>query len=236
MKQDFVTLWKKLADLKCNGAISHLQLCVLRAMASKSDDKVEIARHLIRKAFSPVTKSSKLVNGRVPFDTVQTIIRQIQRWPKILGEPIADVLTDEEQVQYKNILSALQDRSKLVRRYSYFFTRQDVFEEYQLVQTAHAALELGARLTTDQVKDLHFTCCGVPNLEELEAVERVLDSMKIEYVVFREPDIGNQKTAIGVFPIEEQKRGLLRNYNLLRFNRSVPQSEGAESAILEELA
>jgi hypothetical protein len=72
-------------------------------------------------------------------------------------------------------------------------------------------------LRPEQVKDLHFTCCGVADLQELEGLREFFESMKLEYVVFREPDIGNEKTAIGVYPVEEHKRGLLRNYNLASF-------------------
>jgi hypothetical protein len=217
MKQDFVTLWK---NSSTHSASAHAQLCVLKAIAAKGDDKLAIAKHFIRKAFTPVSRTTKLANGRAPFDTASDQFRGY-RWggqsKTILGLPVEDILTEEEAKTYHSICKELSNPRVLVRRYSYFFTRQDIFKEYQLVQTAHVALELGSKLTAEQVKDLHFTCCGVEDLEELEAVERVLLSMKVDYVVFREPDIGNEKTAIGVFPVEEHKRGLLRNYNLLRF-------------------
>jgi hypothetical protein len=221
MKHDFVTLWRNSIN---HTALHHAQLCILKAIAAKGDDKVAIAKHFIRKAFTPVTKTTKLANGRAPFDTVKGLFRAYLwngQHKTIFDSPIEDVLTEEEIETYHKIAKVISGGS-LVRRYSYFFTRQDLFEEYQLVQTAHVALELGTELSQEETKDLHFTCCGVADLEELEQVERVLDSMKAKYKVFREPDIGNQKTAIGVFPIEEHKRGLLRNYNLLRFRQRVP--------------
>jgi hypothetical protein len=237
MKQDFVTLWKNLATNKQNTRVHHVQYCILRAMAAKSEDKIEIARHFIRKAFAPVTKTTKLANGRTPFDILATWQtnasthsinnvwnaeakkwEQLLTYRNVLGVPANELLDEEELKLYGNILQEVCSPGRLVRRYSYFFTRQDIFEEYQLVQTAHAALELGSKLTEDQVKDLHFTCCGVDDLEALENAERVLESMGVPFIVFREPDIGNQKTAIGVYPLEEHKRGLLRNYRLLRFN------------------
>lgn len=108
-----------------------------------------------------------------------------------------------------------------MKYYAYFFTRQDLYDEYQLVQTAHVALELGNRLTPEQVKNLHFTCCGVDNLKELEMVEKNLTLLGHKFVTFVEEDIGNQKTAIGVFPIAEDERGILKNEKLLRFKRIV---------------
>lgn len=241
MKQDIKTLWQALANNKKNSARSHTQYCILRAMQSKGEDKIAIAKHLIRKAFTPITRVTKLANGRTPFDTIQSRIYRLGWHPKsdLLGVPFADLLTEEEQEQYVSLIKAL-NTEKLVRRYSYFFGRQDYFDEYQAVQIAHVALELGNKLTPEQIKELHFTVCGVEDLRALEDVERALDRMKIPYVTFREPDIGNQKTAIGVYPLEEHKRGILRNYNLLRFKRDTLRQivdemiDQQESQLVEE--
>lgn len=241
MKQDIKTLWKNLANAKKNTARHHIQYCVLRAIASKAEDKLAVTKHFLRKSFSPVSNSFKLANGTTPFQVISNnkwalrVVNKIwnaetrdwdNKYTDILGVPADELLDEEELKLYIDILSKISSTG-LIRNYSYFFTRQDIFEEYQLVQTAHAALELGAKLSPDQVKDLHFTCCGVPDLEALEDVERVLESMKVPYVVFREPDIGNQKTSIGVFPLEEHRRGILRSYPLLRFNRPTVESETA---------
>jgi hypothetical protein len=234
MTQDITTIWKNRAAQKLNTASDHITYAILRAMMAKGEDKVAIAKHFLRKAFSPITRPTKLANGAQPFAAIYLnhpgmtryeSYKQVDgKWTKvpnfrnILGVPANELLSEEEMDQFDAIAKQVSPQA-LVRRYSYFFTRQDIFDEYQLVQTAHVALELGAKLNAEQVKDLHFTCCGVADVEELEAVERVLESMKVPYITFREPDIGNQKTAIGVYPLEEHKRGLLRSYNLLRFNR-----------------
>jgi hypothetical protein len=237
MKQDFVQLWK---SAPTHSAGAHAQYCVLRAIAAKGEDKLAIAKHFIRKAFAPVVRVSKLANGRTPFDTAAAQFRGYN-WnatahKTVLGVPIDELLDEKEQELYHAIAKSLCNERGLVRRYSYFFTRQDIFEEYQLVQTAHAALELGSKLTPEQVKDLHFTCCGVANVAELEEVERVIQSMGLDYVVFREPDIGNEKTAIGVYPVEEHKRGLLRNYKLLRFSspNAATEAVSEDVKVLEE--
>lgn len=235
MKQNIKTLWKSLADSKSITAANMIEYAILRAMASKSGDKPAVAKHLIRKSFTPITRPMKLANGCEPFHALSrsmnpvTLRRSVisdgkQGWSyeawngvpyTIIGVPVLDLLTEDEIVEFNEIYKEITPK-RVVRRYSYFFTRQDIFAEYQLVQTAHVALELGNKLTPDQVKDLHFTVCGVPDLEALEAVERVLQSIKAPYEVFKEPDIGNQKTSIGVYPIEEHKRGILKSYGLLR--------------------
>lgn len=218
-KQEIKALWN---SKPARTALDHAQLCILKAIVAKGDDKVAIAKHFLRKSFSPVVKQSKLsIGGRTPFDTVESLFTAY-RWggqhKSILGVPMDELLTKEEQNLYHTIAQAILNGG-LVRRYSYFFGRQDYFDEYQAVQIAHVALELGNKLTSEQVKDLHFTVCGVEDLRALEDVEHVLTTLKIPFVTFREPDIGNEKTAIGVFPLEEHKRGILRNYPLLRFKR-----------------
>lgn len=226
MNFDYKAAWKALANAKKNTVCDHIDYCLLKALNSKSEtfeEKREIAIHLLRKSLPPVTKLTKLSNGRVPFDGITSM------WngsllacygQVVLDHKISEIFTDEEAEEYMKLRASIV-RKNLIRKYSYFFTRQDIFEEYQLVQTSHAALELGACIAAtepESIKGLHFTCCGVDNLYQLEEVEKVLNKMKVPYVVFREPDFGNQKTAIGVYPLEEHKRGLLRGYSLLRFD------------------
>ena len=120
------------------------------------------------------------------------------------------------------------------KHYAYFFTRQDIFPEYQLVQTAHAALKLGVRsqqpwdeedverLGVPQRRDIdpdetYFTVIGVRDLQALRAVEEILDKFGFLHEVFVEPDIGNEETSIAVYPVHEKDRGVLMAFDLLRF-------------------
>lgn len=126
--------------------------------------------------------------------------------------------------------------------YSYFFTRQDISPEQQIVQTAHAALQLGVnsqRRTIDEwneardtktqphllpqlirPEDTHFTVVGVRNLEALLAVESILDKFGFRYEKFFEPDLNDgEPTSIAVYPIAETSRGPLMAFNLLNIGR-----------------
>lgn len=107
----------------------------------------------------------------------------------------------------------------MTKRYAYFFTRQDIFREYQLVQTAHVALKLGAKLDENEYPDnIYFTCVGVRNLEALEAVEKILSKFGFRYEKFFEPDLNEgEYTAIAVYPVDEDKRDVLLAFNLLKF-------------------
>jgi len=110
-----------------------------------------------------------------------------------------------------------------VKRYCYFFTRQDIFREYQLVQTAHVAMKLGYGLWKNADADAdpdntYFTCVGVRNLEALEAVEKILTKFGFKYEKFFEPDLNDgEYTALAVYPVDEDKRDVLLAFNLLKF-------------------
>ena len=106
-----------------------------------------------------------------------------------------------------------------MKRYAYFFTRQDIFKEYQLVQTAHVAMKLGTKLGKDEDPDnTYFTCVGVRNLEALVAVEKILQKFGFKYEKFFEPDLNEgEYTALAVHPVDEDKRDVLLAFNLLKF-------------------
>lgn len=108
-----------------------------------------------------------------------------------------------------------------MKRYVYTFTRQDIFREYQLVQTAHVAMKLGYALGSDVTvnpDNTYFTCVGVRNLEALEAVEKILTKFGFKYEKFFEPDLNEgEYTALAVHPVDEDKRDVLLAFNLLKF-------------------
>jgi len=108
---------------------------------------------------------------------------------------------------------------KMTKKYAYFFTRQDIFKEYQLVQTSHVAYKLGSVLGQSADPDnTYFTCVGVRNADALAAVETILLKFGIKYEHFLEPDLnGGEYTAIAVHPIDEDKRDILLAFNLLKF-------------------
>ena len=106
-----------------------------------------------------------------------------------------------------------------MKRYLYTFTRQDIFKEYQLVQSSHVAYKLGSILGQEADPDnTYFTCVGVRNLAALEAVEKILQKFGFKYEKFLEPDLNDgEYTALAVYPVDEDKRDILLAFNLLKF-------------------
>lgn len=224
--KDIKNIWKNLADNKAITCRHMIQLCILRAMRSKGDTEA-VLKHLLHKAFTPRNYDSR------PYRAIETTYAGVSDnfYNAILNEKPEVILTNEELREFNEWAQGLRGPGKLIRYYSYFFTRQDIYPEYQLVQTAHAALELGSTLKPEQVKNLHFTCIGVADDEELKQVEHLLNTLGHRYIAFREPDFGNKITSIAVEPIAENKRGVLRSYPLLTFNKP----EQIEVSLLEEL-
>lgn len=104
-----------------------------------------------------------------------------------------------------------------MRKYVYFFTRQDISPEQQIVQTAHVALKLGnSTLFKDDPDNTYFTVVGVRNLDGINAVIKILTNFGFEFEAFVEPDIGDQITSIATYPIPEDKRDVLMAFNLLK--------------------
>lgn len=128
-----------------------------------------------------------------------------------------------------------------MKYYSYFFTRQDISPEQQIVQTAHAAFVLGVNsqrvmidrtaggdgfvphLVNEQVNpaETHFTLIGVRDLAALNGVERILLKFGYNYEVFYEPDLNDGEiTSIAVYPIPDTHRDVLLSYNLLNIKNT----------------
>lgn len=114
--------------------------------------------------------------------------------------------------------------------YCYFFTRQDISPEQQLVQTAHVALKLGVKAKENVVPnapcvphqkiidpdETYFTCIGVRDLAALNAVKEILQHFCYNYESFYEPDLNEELTSIALYPIKESDRGPLLAFNLLK--------------------
>ena len=124
-----------------------------------------------------------------------------------------------------------------MKHYAYFFTRQDMSPEQQIVQTAHAAFQLGVHSQraifektasgdgyvscqfNDKVvpEQTHFTLIGVRDAGALYAVERILQKFGYRYEKFFEPDLKDGEfTSIAVYPISEYDRDVLMAFNLLK--------------------
>lgn len=218
--KNFKAIWKTLVDAKQIRVQDTIAYAILRAMASKSDNKREIARYFVAKSF---TKRLKGGMGYNPYQAAITahfkVLAELKWGKKILQtEDVFIFDSDEEMETFKELLESLKPFD-FDRVYTYVFVRQDLTPEYQLVQAAHATMVLGKNLAEHHnPNETYFTVIGVENLKALNEVKKHVNDSGFEFEEFIEPDIGHEATAIAVHPIHWMARRPLKNYQLLTFS------------------
>ncbi len=215
--KNFKAIWKTLAKEKQIRVQDTVAYAILRAMASKSENKREIARYFVAKSF---TRNNKLENPYQSAITAHFKVLADLKWnDKILQTDAKNIFESDEELElFKELIESLKPFD-FDRVYTYVFVRQDLTPEYQLVQAAHATMVLGKNLAEHHnPNETYFTVIGVENLRALEDVMDHVDSHGFEYEKFIEPDIGHEATAIAVHPIHWMARRPLKDYNLLTFS------------------
>lgn len=99
--------------------------------------------------------------------------------------------------------------------YVYVFIRKDISFEQQLVQAAHATLELGQRFAENK-DQCSIVMIGVKNKNELLKVAEKLKVNDIDYELFFEPDFEMGESALATRPIVGEERFLFKKYNLYK--------------------
>lgn len=205
--------WKQKAASKSLTARDFFFRALHKALDSKSENKTEVFRGLLMKYFTPVTNAKKLANGMTPWKTLElTAAMQLARWN-------STTLLQEEKELIQQVfpnagwgpVADLRDVT-----YVYFFTRQDISYEQQLVQTAHAAAAV--RQEHDfNAHEQHFIVFGVPNEEALLNKYHSLPQ-EVKISTFFEPDMNGEMTSFATAPIRgsyARRKGWFKSDSLL---------------------
>lgn len=106
-------------------------------------------------------------------------------------------------------------------------TRGDLTDGYKAVQSAHAAInftfEHPSRAGPWFRDSNYLILLELKNENQLKLLIRNCEKHKLVYTVFREPDIGNQITAVAIAPSEETEK-LVCKIPLL-FKRKTKQND-----------
>lgn len=94
--------------------------------------------------------------------------------------------------------------------------RKDISLPQQLVQAAHAAHESGIHLSKQYNNTSSIVICGVSSEKELMKANDYINSKGINTVVFKEPDMGSEATALASEPIDSTKRCHFSKFKLWR--------------------
>ncbi len=92
--------------------------------------------------------------------------------------------------------------------------RTDLTIRQQLVQAAHATLEAGIHLTQDPTDISSLVVCGVASEAILVAEHERLQGLGIQSILFREPDLNGQATALATEIIQGPQRAHFRHHQL----------------------
>lgn len=89
-------------------------------------------------------------------------------------------------------------------------TRRDLIPGYQAVQPAHALAEFQAKhpriFRNWQTNHKNLAILAVRNEKELLAIIEKAGELRIKHAPFKEPDIGNETTAVALEPCESTYR------------------------------
>ena len=96
--------------------------------------------------------------------------------------------------------------------------REDLQPGYKCVQSAHALADFAVKFTNEFKQwqmGSNYLCCLEASEPKINRLIEKLDYLEIKYEIFREPDIGNQMTALAVEAISrEQHKKLFKNLKL----------------------
>lgn len=219
-KEKTAALWKKLANEKNIKYYDVAAYALIRAINSKSNEKLEVARALLLKAFTPITNENKLNNGAVPFQRLQWSLNWAN-WSVLLEE-----LSPEEKKTFLSLVEQLRKEEWSDPEFCYILTRTDLPKVHQLVQTAHVTLQAGHFLGKKNydVRNLHFCVLDGGTENDLREALRA-KNLGLAFC-FTEPDAdklwgGNPRgelTAIALHPMRRsaaQRKGIFSEKKLL---------------------
>ena len=214
--QDIKDLWKSIQDQTAEDMASY---CILRALRSRKNDRVAIARGLLLTAFTPITKTTKLLNGSKPFqalDHALWFVSNKYRTDTVYRKKSKDffgsffgshLLNDYEWERYGKLLEDVRVVPFEDTTYAYIFVAQDMSREQQLVQAAHVTMALGQNVSKREhnAHGLSFVIFGVPDQHSLFKKWEACLKYGFDGVYFREPDMENRVTAFALNPMRKSR-------------------------------
>lgn len=101
-------------------------------------------------------------------------------------------------------------------KYVFTITRKDLDMSYAAVQAGHALYESASEFYNNKInKHPHFVLCQVKNENKLLYWISKLESENIQFVIWKEPDLNNQITAISTEILTNDKIKIFKKLKLL---------------------
>jgi len=213
MNENITAAWKQLANKKSIQNYDVAAYCIIKAIFAKSNEKLEVAKALLLKSFSPIAKESKLNNGHTEWQALASAMVWIFR------SSLYSELTEDEKVQFDDLTKKLLKEEWQDKTYAYILVRKDLPPIQQVVQAAHVAMVLGQQVPKHKAdaRKQHFCVLALEDNEDLLKEMAKATRLKIPFARFFESDI-NQYTAMAYYPMRKsyaQRKRLFDGRNLL---------------------
>ena len=192
------TLWKTLATEKRARYYDHAAYMIAKALYSKSNEKLEVAKALLLKTYTPITNENKIYNGQDVWTGLKGSI-DTSMWSEIYK-----LLPADKQKDFKNLVLKLRKETWDDKTYVYGFVRTDICKVQQAIQLAHVTMVLGQTYgkSIPDTYNQHFCIFGLENKQHLKEVSSSLTAKKIKHVAFYESDIKSY-TALATIPLRK---------------------------------
>lgn len=99
-------------------------------------------------------------------------------------------------------------------RYNYVIVRSDLSISQQAVQACHASYESGALLEQEESIGNYLILVTAPSEAALLKTYQKLEDRDIKSVLFREPDLNNEATALCTEPVGQRARKFFSQFKL----------------------
>jgi len=97
------------------------------------------------------------------------------------------------------------------------------------VQAIHAAVDATRFFLSPEADHPHLVLCAVPSQQRLLAAADFLCLNNIRFALFREPDRGNEATALATEPLSGAARRALKRFHCLH-DLTIPTSHPGSAA------
>ena len=221
-KQKITLAWKKLANEKKISNYDVAAYAVIKAVLAKNDEKLEVAKALLYKSFTPITNLNKLSNKGFAFQGLTYALNAA--YLSILFEELS---TDEKKLSIA-LIAQLRRENWVDITYAYILVRTDIPLVHQAVQAAHATMLMGQQVPASQHDARYQSFCLLDGGDEtaLREFGTKIQRMGIKASYFWEPDANKlwdglrrkELTAIALHPLRKSvalRKGFLSDKKLL---------------------
>jgi hypothetical protein len=192
------TYWKTLANEKRARYYDVAAYMIAKALYSKSNEKLEVAKALLLKAYTPITNKTKLYGGQEEWNGLKGSI-DYSMWSQIYN-----ILPEDKQDEFTNLVLLLRKEDWNDKTYMYGFVRTDICKVQQAIQLAHVTMVLGQKFGKKiaDSRNQHFCIFGLRDENHLKDIANRLAENNIDHVAFYESDIKSH-TALATVPLRK---------------------------------